>query len=386
MENRNERRSSIPERQELSIEARRAEARRRRRKQVQRQRIFLGVILLLVIAGIVFAGVTLLGRRTPKGQKILPEGSKPAIDAQLSQDSDGQQSAGNTQEPAQKNAAEDAAQQENTAEDAAHQTDDVSDGDVLLQLSESDKYTGDLILVNSEYPYHVEENSEGIQLVDVEAAKSGDYILSQPDIQLAGRVVAPLDQMIAACEAETGSHLTGITSAYRSVERQQEIYEEYTAEYGLEYAQAYVANPGYSEHHTGLAMDLGIYYADGSADSFSDSAEAVWYADNSYRFGFVLRYEASKTDITGISNEEWHFRYVGIPHAYYMYEHDLCLEEYVDWLRNNSSESSPVVQACGEETYGIFFTTDAAASLPAGSEYSVSGNNVDGYVITYRMQ
>lgn len=362
MENRNERRRSAPGRQEQSVEIRRAEARRRRRKQVQRQRVILCLILLLMIVGIAFAAVMLLNRQNGTDQRN-----------KISNELENTANAG----------AEDGSLQK---EDESLQEEDADDGNVLLQLSESDKYTGDLILVNSEYPYHVEENSELIQLVDVADAMTGDYTLSQPDIQLAGRVIAPLDQMIAACAEETGSHLTGITSAYRSVERQREIYEEYTNEYGLEYAQAYVADPGYSEHHTGLAMDLGIYYADGSADSFSDSAEAVWYADNSYRFGFVLRYRADKTEITGISNEEWHFRYVGVPHAYYMYQHDLCLEEYVDWLRDNSSQASPVIQNCGEETYEIFFTADTSVSLPAGSEYSVSGNNVDGYVITCRMR
>ena len=342
MENGNEKRRNTQERPEQPIEIRRADARRKRRKRVQQQKMILGLALLFVVAGMALVAVKFSSRKA------------------------------------------DTAQKDNVSDEHNILKNPVDAANVLLQLSEADKYTGDLILVNSEYPYHVEENSASVQLVRVEEAKSGGYTVSWPEVQLAGRVIDPLDQMIAACEAETGSYLSGISSAYRSVEEQQELYEEYTNQYGLEYARAYVANPGYSEHHTGLAMDLSIFYEDGSEGNFSNSAEAVWYADNSYRFGFVLRYQASKTEITGISNEEWHFRYVGVPHAYYMYEHDLCLEEYVDWLRENTSELSPITQVCGDETFEIFFTMNTSVSLPEGSEYRVSGNNVDGYVIAYK--
>jgi hypothetical protein len=108
--------------------------------------------------------------------------------------------------------------------------------------------------------------------------------------------------------------------------------EEITAAYGEDYAKKYVASPGYSEHHTGLAVDVGIFYPDGSQGSFSESQNAVWMRNNCQHFGFVRRYAEDKTAITGISNEAWHFRYVGMPHAFYMTAHNLCLEEYIDFF------------------------------------------------------
>lgn len=374
MENKNERERSASQWKEQFEQARRAEIRHQRRKRAQRQRVILGLAVLLVVIGIVVTAVLFLGRK----DDAVQENKTPDVQNSLQENLTnlGDEKNGYTEKNADTP----------NISDTADTSDAQSAGNTVLQLSEADKYTGDLILVNADYRYHVEENSASVQLVYVADAKGGDYTVSGPEVQLAGRIIAPLDRMIAACEEETGSRLTGISSAYRSIEYQQDLYEEYTNTYGLEYAQAYVANPGYSEHHTGLAMDLSIYYEDGSEGTFSTSAEAVWYADNSYRFGFVRRYQASKTEITGISNEEWHFRYVGIPHAYYMYQHDLCLEEYVDWLRRNTSESSPVTQVCGDETYEIFFTTNTSVSLPKDSEYSVSGNNVDGYVIAYRMK
>ncbi len=411
---RDDREKRTAKRSDQSIEIRRAEARRQRRKRVERQRRILVLILLFVLVGIVFAAVIFFRNKDDAVQKY----NAPDEQSNLQNRGDSGKQINILQERGTSDidlfhdtgASDTGLFHDTGASDTglfhdtgasgtdlfhdtgANETDmrqetetnAIDSGELLLELSEADKYTGDLILVNANYRYHVEENQELVQLVRVADVKKGNYTVSGPEVQLAGRVMEPLERMIAACEAETGSYLSGISSAYRSVEDQQALYEEYADLYDLEYARAYVANPGYSEHHTGLAMDLSIFYEDGSEGTFSSSAEAEWYADNSYRFGFVLRYQASKTEITGISNEEWHFRYVGIPHAYYMYEHDLCLEEYVDWLRSNTSELEPITQACGDETYEIFFTANTSVSLPAKSEYLVSGNNVDGYVIAYK--
>ena len=65
----------------------------------------------------------------------------------------------------------------------------------------------------------------------------------------------------------------------------------------------------------------------------------AWLTENAWRYGFILRYPPEKADVTGIGYESWHFRYVGIPHAWYMQENNLCLEEYLDLLL--SSQDRP---------------------------------------------
>ena len=88
--------------------------------------------------------------------------------------------------------------------------------------------------------------------------------------------------------------------------------------------------PGASEHQSGLCCDM---HNLGAADqAFAKEKVAVWLAENAHKFGFILRYEADKQDITGIHYEPWHFRYVGRYHATKMYEADLCLEEYMETL------------------------------------------------------
>ena len=165
------------------------------------------------------------------------------------------------------------------------------------------------------------------------------------------------------------------------LEYQQNVWDETAMNYGEDYAAQYVAVPGYSEHHTGKACDIGIFYADGSQGSFSESRNAIWMRENCGRFGFIRRYAEDKTEITGISNEAWHFRYVGFPHASYMVENNLCLEEYLEYLRNNTSEASPLVIKGNTGSFKVYYTTERTIVKPSGS-YTVSGDNMGGFIIT----
>ncbi|MDD3340124.1 MAG: M15 family metallopeptidase [Lachnospiraceae bacterium] len=250
-----------------------------------------------------------------------------------------------------------------------------------IELTELQMHTGDLILVNGTYPYDFAANAETVNLVTIDSAKSVDYTVAKAEMQLSAPTIPVLDQMITDCNAALGVNDTGVTSAYRTKEYQQSVYDEYVESQGEDYAKAYVATPGYSEHHTGLAMDMGIYYEGGGEGSFSESENAVWFSENSYKYGFVRRYQEDKTAITKINNEAWHFRYVGIPHATYMTQQNLCLEEYIDYLRSNATKDNPLHVDCQDKSYDIYFTTETTIEKPQGN-YEISGNNVDGYIIT----
>ena len=88
-----------------------------------------------------------------------------------------------------------------------------------------------------------------------------------------------------------------------------------------------VADPGCSEHHTGLAFDLNV-----PGRYFVDTAQYIWLKQHCWDYGFIMRYTDEKEDITGIIGEEWHVRYVGLDHAKKIQELGYCLEEYIDWL------------------------------------------------------
>ena len=115
-----------------------------------------------------------------------------------------------------------------------------------------------------------------------------------------------------------------ISSSYRTSAQQG-----YSPGRALEIAKTWAAVPGRSEHQTGLALDIT------TADASVQAAETVWkwLGENSYKYGFILRYPQDKTDITGISNEPWHFRYVGKAAAEEIHKRGLCLEEYLKIIR-----------------------------------------------------
>ncbi len=125
---------------------------------------------------------------------------------------------------------------------------------------------------------------------------------------------------------EEGYYLM-VSSSYRSYAEQEEVYNNYKNSSGERYADSIAARPGSSEHQTGLTLDI-FSRTNTNRETFKDSAEAKWLAENSYKFGFILRYPEDKVDITGYTYEAWHFRYVGEEIATYIYEHDITFEEY----------------------------------------------------------
>lgn len=117
-----------------------------------------------------------------------------------------------------------------------------------------------------------------------------------------------------------------ITSPYRSYSTQKNLYENYAAKDGYEEADTYSARPGYSEHQTGLAMD--IIKSGGTLGDFETTEEFKWLKENAYKYGFILRYPKDKEYLTGYTYESWHYRYVGKEIAKYIYDNDITFEEY----------------------------------------------------------
>ena len=168
-----------------------------------------------------------------------------------------------------------------------------------------------LILVNQQHP--IRQDQLPTDLVNLFEQRR-TYTLFSSDIQLRAHVATALQQMINAANTEGVTQFI-VMSGYRNLEEQQALYDEMGSSYAMK--------PGYSEHHTGLALDIGS-----TEGTMEMAPEGKWVANNAHRFGFVLRYPADKTAITGIEFEPWHLRYVGLPHSERMHEQNLVLEEY----------------------------------------------------------
>lgn len=194
-------------------------------------------------------------------------------------------------------------------------TEDIHAGAVAVSSEDSWK----LILVNAQNPLPEDFKVELTAL-------SGGH-------QVDKRVYPYLQQMFD--DARSAGIMPAISSSFRTAEKQQSILDDYTEQYinqgyspleALEIAKTWAAVPGTSEHQTGLAVDIT------TADANVQAAEIVWkwLKKNSYKYGFIIRYPEDKTDITGISNEPWHFRYVGAEAAAEIHKRGICLEEYLN--------------------------------------------------------
>lgn len=215
--------------------------------------------------------------------------------------------------------------------DEAGQVDEVGHVDEVLP-----------ILVNKENP--LPDDYEPDDLVNMR-----DYcdasIVSIKGSEIQGERVAvdALLAMLTQAQVE-GVDSWQVSAGYRSIAYQQELYDEKVYEYrqqGMSGSQArsaagkLVALPGCSEHHTGLAFDITV-----PGRSFGGTKQAKWLEEHCWEWGFILRYPADKTKITGITNEPWHFRYVGTEAASEMHETGECLEEYIE--RKQSEENQPL--------------------------------------------
>ena len=180
-----------------------------------------------------------------------------------------------------------------------------------------------------------------LTLVNYENLLPEDFEIEVANIdetrQFDARAIEYLNKMMNDMR-KSGISNVWVQSAYRSVERQKELYDNSvnkyinqgkTQEEAEKLTDEYINKPGSSEHNLGLAVDFN--YVD---NKFEDLKAFTWLQENAENYGFILRYPKHKEDITKISYESWHWRFVGEEHAKKINELDMCLEEYVEYLQN----------------------------------------------------
>ncbi|MGG3477311.1 VanY-A/VanY-F/VanY-M family D-Ala-D-Ala carboxypeptidase [Peribacillus frigoritolerans] len=238
-----------------------------------------------------------------------------------------------------------------------------------IEITEEQIHQGNLLLVNSEYA--VEQagiQSDIINLFTNKKLTSG-YQLLNNEIKLSEEIAGEFSEMIAAAEEDGVSNFL-ISSGYRDFDEQNRLYKEMGADYALP--------AGHSEHNLGLALDVGS-----TQMKMKEAPEGEWIEENAWKNGFILRYPANKTDITGIQYEPWHIRYVGLPHSAIMQQMNLALEEYLDYLKDEKSISISVE---GEKYtisyYPISQNGTIEVEVPANEQYEISGDNMNGVIVT----
>lgn len=190
----------------------------------------------------------------------------------------------------------------------------------ILKAGNTEKMPEDwrLILINAEHSVPEDYNPELIQLSN--------------GVRIDSRIYTDLQRMFD--DARNAGIYPVVGEGYRTHEEQEKmmsdkiesfIAEGYSRSKAKKLAREWVAEAGKSEHETGLALDIN---ADQSQSD--DNAVYDWLAENAYKYGFILRYPPDKEDITGISYEPWHYRYVGAETASEIHERNITLEEYLD--------------------------------------------------------
>ena len=203
-----------------------------------------------------------------------------------------------------------------------------------------------LLLVN---PWHTVPEGYEIQLATLSNG-----------LQVDERIYDDLDDMLTDCREAGLSPI--VCSAYRTEATQTRLYRNKVARVRASgvpedqveaEAARWVAKPGTSEHQTGLALDIVAASYQILDERQEDTAEQKWLMENSWKYGFILRYPSEKSDITGIGYEPWHYRYVGKAAAADIYRTGVCLEEYLGRAVLPAAELTPARPARAAEAPAV---------------------------------
>jgi LAS superfamily LD-carboxypeptidase LdcB len=187
----------------------------------------------------------------------------------------------------------------------------------VVFIKEDDFISDNLILVNKENGLSSDYVPDDLELISIKYANEKKYLKKEAKYyyeKLSNDALALGYKII-------------VVSAYRDYNYQYELHNDYIKNKGIEYALLCSAKAGYSEHQTGLAID--VMGSNNDYDLFESSIEFEWMKDNAHKYGFILRYPKDKVAITGYKYEPWHYRYVGVKAATEMYNDNLTLEEYI---------------------------------------------------------
>lgn len=244
----------------------------------------------------------------------------------------------------------------------------------------SDIYRGDLVLVNADHEYTFPEDDANIaalsDLIDSDCYRVSDYI-----IKLDTKVITQLNALMKGFYTATQNFDIVVIGGYRTLAEQDDRYNSGSSGF----------KGGYSDYHTARSFDMGIFPTDGLSSSgyYAPMGEYAWISEHAAEYGFVERFPDGKEAFTGEEARTQTYRYVGVPHAAYMKQNDLCLEEYIDLLREHNN-TDPIEFETDGKLYQIYFapaddTGNTDIPVPANKVYDISGNNVDGFIVTVTM-
>ncbi|MBO5163892.1 MAG: M15 family metallopeptidase [Ruminococcus sp.] len=263
-----------------------------------------------------------------------------------------------------------------TAESTEAATDEADVPTSSVEYDKTASQMGSLVLVNSEYEYTFPEGD--IDPVTIVGNRNDFYQAGDYVTKLDKDVIAQLNALMEAYAASMNAETTGIfiQDGYRTFEEQEERHRS---------GKSKTFDAGHTDYHTGRTFDV-FRYDSQSGTGYSYFEADDWFKENSGNYGFILRYPEGKETATGENPRTYTYRYVGVPHASYINSHQLCLEEYITEVKGHTNENPLEISANGH-TYNVYYVPaetegKTAVPVPTDKEYTVSGCNAGGFIVT----
>lgn len=271
-----------------------------------------------------------------------------------------------------------------------------------LNLNNEDVHRGNLVLVDNDHPFVFPENWK---FYDADASfpdtpweeieDKKNYIVSIYNVSHKGYspstskqmlrldVIMALNRMMESYSTKKDDYTGVVSSSYRSYSDQAAIYAE---------SPELAAMPGCSDYHTGATFVLKSYVNEKLYDLLT-TTKGVWIKVNCCNYGFIMRYPSYAVEYTGY-NIPSQLRYIGVPHATYIANNGMCLEQYLESLRtNNVGMETPlfITSTTDGFDYLVYYTPassegNTAVPVPANREYTVSGDNIGGFIVTITVE
>ncbi len=272
-------------------------------------------------------------------------------------------------------------------------------GYISLTMGRDAYKAGELILINSTYKYDFTADKYLTkELVGALTYSNGSFSVSYGTEQLRIDTVNALNEMCSAFQTETG--LTGYSLrpdyGYCTPSQQQKWYDATLIKHPGE-ADAFEFRGGESEHETGRGFDLKVEL-NGEAVNIRNAPEQyLWIYDNCYKYGIIYRYPSDKSEITNVnlsakSTHADHFRYVGRGAAAAMQANGWCLEQFISAIKDYAYNTDHLkVEGADGTKYELYYypaaeNAETSVQIPSNTEYTISGNNIDGYIVTLTMK
>lgn len=240
-----------------------------------------------------------------------------------------------------------------------------------LKFSQTGVHEGELLLVSPNYAFSGQAPQDCISTYDYMYNSNRDKLFSIRNSDVKAKAIT----------------LTSVN----------EMMSDFYTLYGtaaLVLMNGYNPNDKTLEFSTGYSVEFFYHNSDGTYSKFNPLGSYAWIAENAYKYGLIMRYPDEKFNVTGVNGSTGIIRYVGLPHSQIMYKNNMCLEEYLELIKEHTYDNAIAYTTDDGKNYAIYYAVsegeETNIKIPTDSDaqaykFTISGNNSDGYIITVKL-